>query len=380
MTSHLIIGNGAAGTTAAEQIRKQDASAKITLITAEALPLYSRIRIPEFLCGKIQEPALIIKDLPWHVQRDITLITNTKVSLVDYENKTAETADGKTYSYDTLLLATGSNAFVPPIKGSDKKRSFTLRNVADAKVLAALDPSVTELVVIGGGLLGLEAAWAMVQRGKHVTVVEFFDRLLPRQLDTEGAGRLQALLEEMGFSFRLGATPQEIIGGEGVEGVCLKSGETLPAHSVLFSAGVRSELSLVKNSGMTIDRGIVVNERMETSLPGVYAAGDAAQFDNINYCIWPEAVEQGRVAGINMAGGKAAFKNIPPSNILKVAGISLASAGDIDVEGKMISEITANDTVYQKIVKNPDGNIIGCIMLGDTTPFNKTLKLIKGEK
>ena len=177
-----------------------------------------------------------------------------------------------------------------------------------------------------------------------------------------------------------GRSPKKLWVKSTWKGWCLKSGETLPAHSVLFSAGVRSELSLIKDSGMTTDRGIVVNERMETSIPGVYAAGDAAQFDDINFCIWPEAVEQGRVAGINMAGGEAVFKNTPPSNILKVAGISLASAGDIDVEGKMISETTASDTVYQKIVKNADGNIIGCIMLGDTTPFNRILKQIKGEK
>jgi nitrite reductase (NADH) large subunit len=380
MTSHLIIGNGAAGTTAAEQIRKHDPDAVITLITQEALPLYSRIRIPEFLSGKISEPALIIKDLPWHAQRGINLVTETKVSQVDYQNKTAITADGRDFSYDTLLLATGSNSFVPPVKGSDKKGVFTLRTVADARALANISSEATELVLIGGGLLGLEAAAAMAQRGKHVTVVEFFDRLLPRQLDNEGAARLQALLEKRGFAFKLGAVTEEITGKDHVEGVRLKSGETLLSHAVLFSAGVRSQLSLVKDSGMDTDRAIVVNERMETSLADVYAAGDVAQFKDINYCIWPEAVEQGRVAGINMAGGNALFKNIPPSNVLKVAGIALASAGEIDVEGKMTSEITASETGYQKIVKDTHGNIIGCIMLGDTSSFNQILKQIKGDK
>ncbi len=380
MTSHLIIGNGAAGTTAAEQIRKQDPDAVITLITQEALPLYSRIRIPEFLSGKIQEPALIIKNLPWHAQRGITLVTETKVSQVDYKNKTAITTDGRNFPYDTLLLATGSNSFVPPVKGSDKKGIFTLRTIEDARALANLSSKATELVLIGGGLLGLEAAAAMAQRGKHVTVVEFFDRLLPRQLDNEGAARLQTLLEQRGFTFKLGAVTEEITGKDQVEGVRLKSGETLLSHAVLFSAGVRSQLSLVKDSGMETDRGIVVNEHMETSLTGVYAAGDVAQFKDINYCIWPEAVEQGRVAGINMAGGIAQFKNIPPSNVLKVAGIALASAGEIDVEGKMTSEITASETTYQKIVKDTHGNIIGCIMLGDTSTFNQILKQIKGDQ
>lgn len=380
MTSHLIIGNGAAGTTAAEQIRKQDPNAGITMITKEPLPLYSRIRIPDFLGGKIQEQTLIIKDLPWHEQRGINLITETIVSHVDYKNKTAVAEDGTLFPYDTLLLATGSNSFIPPIKGSDKKGVFTLRTAADARALAAMDAEDKEVVLIGGGLLGLEAASALVSTGKRVTVVEFFDRLLPRQLDNEGAGRLQSLLEAMGFTFRLGEVTQEISGKDRVDGVCLKSGETLKANAVLFSAGVRSELSLVADSGMETDRGIVVNEQMETSLTGVYAAGDVAQFDDINFCIWPEAVEQGRVAGINMAGGKATFKNTPPSNVLKVAGISLASAGEIDVEGKMNSDIVASDTVYQKIVKDADGNIIGCIMLGDTTQFNSILKQIKGEQ
>ena len=380
MTSHLIIGNGAAGTTAAEQIRKQDPDAGITMITKEPLPLYSRIRIPEFLSGKINEQTLIIKDLPWHKQRGINLVTETIVSHIDYKNKTAAAEDGTLFSYDTLLLATGSNSFIPPIKGSDKKGVFTLRTAADARALAAMDAEAIEVVLIGGGLLGLEAASALVSRGKRVTVVEFFDRLLPRQLDHEGAGRLQSLLEAMGFAFKLGEVTQEISGKDRVESVCLKSGETLKAHAVLFSAGVRSELSLVADSGIKTDRGIVVNEQMETSLSGVYAAGDVAQFDDINFCIWPEAVEQGRVAGINMAGGKATFKNTPPSNVLKVAGIALASAGEIDVEGKMNSDIVATDTTYQKIVKDAEGNIIGCIMLGDTASFNQILKQIKGEQ
>ncbi|SMC96336.1 nitrite reductase (NADH) large subunit [Desulfocicer vacuolatum DSM 3385] len=380
MTSHLIIGNGAAGTTAAEQIRKHDPHAEITMITKESLPLYSRIRIPEFLSGKIQEQALIIKDLPWHEQRNINLITETIVSQINYKNKTAVSQEGTTFSYDTLLLATGSNSFIPPVKGSDKKGVFTLRTAADARALAAIDTNEKEMVLIGGGLLGLEAAAAMVSKGKRVTVVEFFDRLLPRQLDNEGAKRLQVLLENMGFAFRLGEITREICGKDRVEGVTLKSGETLKAHAVLFSAGVRSEMSLVADSGIETDRGIVVNEQMETSLTGVYAAGDVAQFDDINFCIWPEAVEQGRVAGINMAGGQATFKNIPPSNVLKVAGIALASAGNIDVEGKMHSDIVATDTTYEKIVKNDDGTIIGCIMLGDTTSFNKILKQIKGDQ
>ncbi|MBF0202935.1 MAG: FAD-dependent oxidoreductase [Desulfamplus sp.] len=172
---------------------------------------------------------------------------------------------------------------------------------------------------------------------------------------------------------------------------------------MLFSAGVRPDLSLVakktappdlslifgveaaklkpadsQNDAPNIktDKGIVVNEQMQTSVPSIYAAGDVAEFQGINFCIWQEAMEQGRVAGINMAGGNAVYKNIPPSNILKVAGISLASAGEIDVDGKMETEIISTESVYRKIVKDQNGKILGCIMIGDTTDFNKIVKQI----
>ncbi len=164
-----------------------------------------------------------------------------------------------------------------------------------------------------------------------------------------------------------------------VTGVKLKSGEILEANYVLFSAGVRPDLSLVQNSDIKIDKGIVVNEKMETSVESVYAAGDAAEYTGVNFCIWQEAMEQGRVAGTNMAGGSVQYKNITPSNMLKVAGIVVASAGNIDVDGKMESDIVSTESIYKKIVKDNNGNIAGCIMVGDTTDFNKIVKQIKGE-
>ena len=379
MKKYLIIGNGAAGTTAAEYIRKTDSGGHITLITGETFPFYSRIRLPDYLCGKIEKDDLILKDMAWHTEQAINLLTGTNIKEIDFQRKKAVTDKGKEYAYDCLLLATGSVSFIPPVKGSDKKNVFSLRTVEDAENLLMLDKNIKDLVLIGGGLLGLEAGSAMMQAGKNVTVVEFFDRLLPRQLDYEGADRLRVLLEDMGLMFRLGQATEEIMGKDSVQGVRLKSGETLKADVVLFSAGVRSNLSLVGNSGMKTDRGIVVNEQMQTSLQDVYAAGDAAQYDGVNFCIWPEAVDQGRVAGINMAGGNANYVNNPPSNILKVAGIALASAGDIDVDSNYKSDIISSEKVYKKIVNDNNGKIIGCIMLGDTKDFNKILKNIKGE-
>ncbi|SLM28647.1 Pyridine nucleotide-disulfide oxidoreductase [Desulfamplus magnetovallimortis] len=440
MKQYLIIGNGTAGTTASENIRKIDQNCKITLITSENFPIYSRIRLPEYLCGKVEKERLIIKSKEWHTRNNIELITDTTIKQIDFTNKKALASNGKFFNYDKVLISTGSTPFIPPVKGGETEGILTLRNIEDADKIVQICQEPLNIVVIGGGLLGIETASSLGLSGHKVTVVEFFERLLPRQLDKEGACRLQRLLEKNGLTFMLGEVTEEIKekypknskASENREYdhsappklVKLKSGHILQADLVIFSSGVRADITLAKGpdtnkhdakesekneystkksdidicstkeseingynskkSGdnqyaVKTDKGIVVNERMETSLPSVYAAGDVAEFMGVNFSIWPEATEQGRVAGINMAGGSAVYKNIPPSNVLKVAGISLASAGEIDVDGKMECNITSTDTVYKKIVKDHNGKIIGCIMVGDTTDFNKIVKTIKGE-
>lgn len=416
MKRYLIIGNGIAGTTAAEQIRKRDAEGEIILLTKESLPLYSRIRLPDFICDKIFEDDLVIKNQEWHDKHNIKLIRGIEIERIDFQGKKAFVKNGdhikKSYNedmsqpidmfdFDSLLLAVGSKSFIPPIKGTDQGGVVSLRTVDDAKIIIKeirIERGNTkEVVAIGGGLLGLEAAAAMIHAGVKVTVVESCDRLLPRQLDYQGAKLLQLFLEKMGFVFRLGESTEEIIGEISenaqklasilkglklkpqVTGVKLKSGDIIKADTLLFSAGVRPDLSLILNSGIKTDKGILVNERMETSIPSIYAAGDVAEYQGINFCIWTEAMEQGRVAGINMSGGNETYKNIPQSNILKIAGISLASAGEIDVEDKMDADIFSTESVYKKIVKDNSGNIVGCIMIGDTTDFNKIVQKIKGE-
>ncbi|MFH1153777.1 MAG: FAD-dependent oxidoreductase [Pseudomonadota bacterium] len=378
MKKYLIIGNGAAGTTAAETLRKLDSGAGIVMVTGEDLPYYSRIRLPEYVSGKLSEKDLIIKDLQWHTKKGIDLFTGTTIKTIDFKKKRVYGTNGENFFYDKLLIATGSHSFIPPVQGIDLKNVFSLRGIQDARNLLKLGPNLKQIVLIGGGLLGLEAGSHILAGGRKVRVVEFFDRLLPRQLDAQGAAILQKMMESMGFSFELGQVTEKLVGKIQVEGVLLKSGETLKADAVVFSAGVRPNLELTKGSDIHTDKGIVVNERMETTMPDVYAAGDVAEFKGINYCIWPEAVDQGRVAGTNMAGSEATYINLPPSNKLKVAGIDLASAGDIDPDNVHTSEIVSNDTVYRKLVKDKDGNLIGCIMLGDTNDFNAVVKQIKG--
>ncbi len=375
MKKYLIIGNGVAGTTAAEKIRKNDPHGRITIVTDETIPFYSRIRLPDYVAGITDKQSLIIKKDQWYKDQNIDLKTGITITNIDHVNKQATDQAANVLEYDSLLIAAGSKSFIPPIEGNTKENVFVLRTFGDAENIIQSIGNARNAVLIGGGLLGLEAAYALIRKGLDVTVVEFFDRLLPRQMDNQGALLLKEMLEELGFKFRLDAKTKEVRGDKVVTNVELESGEVLPADILLFSAGVRSNLDLPIKLGLEIDRGVIVNAQMETSLDGVYAAGDVAQFEQINFCIWSEAQEQGNVAGSNMAGGTEVFEAIVPSNRLKVAGIDLGSAGNIDPEDALESEIEKSNKVYRKLVKK-NGELVGCIMLGNTAGFSGVVRQI----
>ena len=376
MTNYLVLGNGIAGTTAAENIRKQDQEGTITMVTDEDMPFYYRIRLNEYLSGDMKEEELIAKGNDWYGGHNITLKLNTRVSGAVPGENVLLTADNERLGYDRLLLATGSHSFIPPIKGSDRKGVFALRSVQDARDILSWAGGVEDVVLIGGGLLGLEAGNALRRLGKKVMVVEFFPRLLPRQLDVDGAGRLQKIMEGMGFSFRLGAKTEAIVGADGVDGVRLEGGETLSARMVIISAGVRPNMDLAKELGLEHDKGIQVNERLMTSVSHIYAAGDVAEFNGMPYGIWPAAMEQGKIAGVNMAGGDMVYQGTTMANTLKVVGVDLASAGNIDVDNSLESRVVTDDTVYKKVVLEKD-RIVGCIMLGNTKGFSRITSAMK---
>jgi len=375
MANYLIIGNGVAGTTAAENIRKVDKAGKITVVTEETTPFYYRMRLPEFISGDLAEDKLGAKKDQWYRDHGIDLKLNTRIQDASLEKKAVTTQNTQEISFDRLLLATGSRSFIPPMKGADKKGVFALRTIQDARNIVAWAKNIQKVVLIGGGLLGLEAGNALRKLGKKLTVVEFFPRLLPRQLDVAGGGRLQKIMEGMGFSFRLGAKTQEIKGEDRVSGVLLEGGEVLPAEMVIVSAGVRPALELAKALSLDHDKGVKVDEHMRTNQPGIYAAGDVAEFKGIPYGIWTAATEQGQIAGTNMAGGNASYKGTVMANTLKVVGIDLASAGNIDAEDKLESKVLTDQKVYKKIVLE-NNQIAGCIMLGDTKGFTRITKMM----
>jgi nitrite reductase (NADH) large subunit len=375
MTNYVIVGNGVAGTTAAETIRKMDKSGSITMITDEDLPFYYRIRLSEYLSGDLLDRDLVAKRESWYQDQEIGLKLNARVVGADPQQNAIILKGGEKISYNSLLIATGSHSFIPPINGADKKGVFALRSIQDARDILSYGRETKDVILIGGGLLGLEAGNALLKGGKRATVVEFFPRLLPRQLDVEGAKMLQEMMEGMGFSFRLGAKTEAIAGDQQVDGVHLEGGETLATKMIIISAGVRPNMELAESMGLDRDKGIQVNERMETSRSGVYAAGDVAEFNGISYGIWPAAAEQGKIAGANMAGGDMTYKGTTMSNTLKVAGVDLASAGNIDADNELDDRVVTDEGIYKKIVLD-QGRIVGCIMLGDTTGFTKITRAI----
>ncbi|MGB9700366.1 MAG: NAD(P)/FAD-dependent oxidoreductase [Thermodesulfobacteriota bacterium] len=377
MPNYLIIGNGVAGNSAAESIRRLDTQGNILIFSKEKHFFYYTPAFPEYLEGQKQIKDIIIHDEKWYAKHKIDLHLDEEIGEIDLSKKTALSTKGMSYVYAKLLLACGSNSFLPPIPGVSTAGVFTLRRLDDAERIRQAAKEARQAVIIGGGLLGLEAGNALRKMGLKVAVVEFFPRLLPRQLDITGAQILYEKMAQMGFQFYLGAKTQAIENSTSGLWVILERGEKIPTQLVLISAGVRPEVSLGKKLNLAINKGIIVDERLKTSWPDVYAAGDIAEYNGQVYGIWPAAMEQGKIAGLNMVGESAIYQGTVPANTLKVAGIDLLSAGDIDPEEKMEAIIYKDEQakIYRRLVIQ-DNILIGAILLGDIRGAKEIQKAI----
>ena len=375
---YLIIGDGVAGARAAVKIREADQKGEIHIFTEEAYPFYYRVRFPELVVGEVTIRDITIHTREWYQNRGISLHLEEAISEVHFEKREVISKKGMAYPYDLLLMATGGTAFVPPIKGSEKRGVFTLRTMQDAIHMRAFSERVNQAILIGGGLVGLETGGALLRRGVKVAVIEHNPRILPRQMDIDGAQILQAKMEGMGFSFFLNGQSDEIFGKEGVEGLRLKDGRIVEGQMVIISAGVRPNVQLAKSAGLETKNGILVNDRLETKSEGIFAAGDVAEHRGRCYGIWPAAQRQGEMAGINMAGGNAVYEGTVVSNTLKVVGIDLTAAGEIDPEGKLEYVVRSNREKcnYCKVTFKED-QIVGCIFLGQTQGVSEILNAIE---
>jgi len=362
----VIVGNGLAGTLAAKTARELDPEAGIEIFGEEKYAYYPRPNLIEFLAGRLPYEKLFAFPENWNVRQRIDVNLGAKVAKIRPDERTVETGSGGVFPYDALLLASGARAAVPPLTGSGLKGVFVLRTLDDA--LAILDHLRTHahVAVLGGGLLGLEIARAIRGRGAEVSVVEFFDRLLPRQLDPAAAGILKHQIEKTGISVRLGAVSREILGAEEVRGIRFESGDEVEADLVVIAAGVKPELALAKDAGLTVERGIVVDDRLRTSRPEIFAAGDVAEHQGRVYGIIPASFEQARAAAGNMLGMDMPYSGTVPSNTLRVAGLYVTSAGEVNPEARgheVLVRSVPEDGLYKKIVLK-EGRLVGAIWMG----------------
>jgi nitrite reductase (NADH) large subunit len=372
----LIIGNGVAGISAAEAIRKKDPKAEITVLNSERYYHYSRPRVIEFLSGTIPLEKITIKNVDFYEKNKIRLVMLVNVMKIDTAAKKLMLDGGIDENYDKLIIAAGANSFLPPVEGSNNEGVFTLRTIDDAKAIMEYAKGKKTAVLIGGGLLGIEAAVSLIALGLEVTIVEFFDRLLPRQLDKEAAAILQSMLEKKGMKFLLPKQSASIVKeGTGLK-INFKDNTSVTGDLLLFSAGIRPNLKIIEGSGIAADKGIKVNNFMETNIADIYAAGDITEYNGMVYGIWPAGREQGTAAGLNAAGEKAEYKGSVLSTKLKVAGIDLGSLGNIEA-GAGVEVYTNKAPGEFKRVFIKDGRLEGAILLGDSEDYGKLQEIMK---
>lgn len=364
MYDYLIIGNGIAGLSATEEIRKKDENATILIVSEEKPSTYWRTRLSDLISKDFTDDEIFVKKHPWYNERKIEERLATKVEKIDPEKRIAYLTNGEEIAFAKALLATGATAFVPPIKNVDAQGVFAIRTVDDLRKFKNYVTDKKEVVVIGGGILGLEAAFSAQKLGLSITVIESFDYLLARQLDRELSEKLESKLNEMGIKTFTGKNTEEILTKDGVVcGIKLADGTTISADAIMVQAGIRSNIKIAQDSGLETDRGIMVDDHLETAHKGIFAAGDCAQTGKFTIGLWTSSQEMGKIAGHNMTGDNESYIQPKPFSTLMLGDIKLFSAGMNSGEGIEVEKKEVGANIYKLFKK--DNSYVGGILWGD---------------
>ncbi|MDO4269007.1 MAG: FAD-dependent oxidoreductase, partial [Eubacteriales bacterium] len=367
---YAIIGNGAAGLNAAKAIRERDKTGSIYMISNEEYPAYNRPMLTKSLVAGLDAEQIAVQDASWYEENNVCQILGKSVTSIDTKQKEIHTADGAKFKYDKLIYALGSECFIPPIPGSEQPEVIAIRRLSDTQKVTELLEQTKEAVVIGGGVLGLEAAWELKKAHCKVTVLELAPRIMGRQLDAAAGEMLKSISEAQGIAIHTGVQIAAIEGEGHVSGVRLGDGQVIPAQLVIVSCGVRANAGIAREAGIETDRAVVVNNRMETSAADVYACGDCAQYQGVNYAIWPQAVEEGKVAGANAAGDMLEYSGVPAALTFHGMNTALFSIGDNgtnpDLIYKTVEFKDAARKQYEKFYFL-NNRLCGVILLGDVS-------------
>ncbi|GAB6117146.1 FAD-dependent oxidoreductase [Thermoanaerobacter brockii subsp. lactiethylicus] len=383
----VIIGNSVAMVGAVEAIRKYDTSSEIVVISDETYHVYSRPLISYYLGNLVSEDKMIYREKDFYRKNKVETVFGIKAISIDERKKEVYLEKGDSISFDKLLIATGGKPIIPPVEGLNKKNVHTFIKMDDAKKLKEAAKPGSKAVIVGGGLIGFKAAEGLHHLGVDVTIVELADRILSTILDAEGASLVSQSLQNDGIKIITGTTVDKIIGDEYVKGVLLKNGQELEADNLIIAIGVVPNVDAVKNTSISINRGILVDNTMKTSVEDVYAAGDVAEgYDmlvesNRVVPIWPNAYMQGEIAGLNMIGINKSFKGIFPMNSIGYKNTNMITAGITNPqqeEFEIISKIDHNRKYYKKFVVK-ENRLVGFILINDIDRAGLFTGFIKNE-
>lgn len=369
----VIIGNGPSALSAIETIRKRDDSSELVLLSEEPYPPYSRPLISYLLAGKIEEERMFYKGRDFYERYNVRAKLGESAEALDAEGGMVYSSKGEAIPFDKLLIATGGKPIVSPLPGRELKGVFTFTTIDDAKAIERYlgEEKVERVVIIGGGLIGLKAMEALLGWGVKITVVELADRILGLTLDRKASAIVQSALEREGVRIITRNTAGEIRGKGKVEEVVLRDGEILPAQMVVIAIGVAPAVQFLLDSGVKINRGIVVNERMETNIANIFAAGDVVELDNITsgrkqpIAIWPNATIGGAVAGANISGEERVFPGSFPMNSVEICEIPTISMGLTEPDEEGFEILSRSEGLnYKKVVLKED-KIVGAVFVGN---------------
>jgi len=364
----VVVGNGMSGVACVEQILKLPHDFEITIFGEETHANYNRILLSLVLAGEKSPEEIIINDIEWYQTHGIRTRLGIRITGIDREKRVVIDEDGGETEYDKLILATGSSAFVPPIAGVEKRNVHVFRTLDDTKALLEKAQPGLKAAVIGGGLLGLEAARGLQMRGCKVTVVHLMETLMERQLDATGGEYLKRKIESLGIRVLLPQQTAALFGNGRVDGLRFASGEELEADLVVIAAGIRPNAELARAAGLEVRRGIIVNDYLETSDPHIFAVGECTEHRGQTFGLVAPLLEQGRVLALTITGHRGrAFEGAAPAAKLKVMGVDIFSAGSIDESEPGVETVRYEDPslgVYKKLLLK-DNRLHGMILVGD---------------
>jgi nitrite reductase [NAD(P)H] large subunit len=381
MEDLIVVGNGMAGVACLEQILKHSPKFHVTVFGDETHANYNRILLSSVLAGERSTDDIMINPLAWYQQNHVALRLGVRIVGVDPKRRTVKGDDDSITHYDKLLLATGSKAWIPPIEGVDKENVFTFRNLNDTRGLVHAAGKGVRAVVIGGGLLGLEAARGLQLQGCDVTVVHLMDTLMNMQLDATGGGYLARKMEQIGVRVLTSRKTERLLGNGHVQGVAFAGGEEVPAEVVVIAAGIRPNVELGQKAGLTVNRGIVVNDHMETSDARIFAVGECVEHNGQVYGLVAPLFEQGKVLAATITGNKGpVFQGWKPAAKLKIMGVDVFSAGDFaETEGtEVVRYEDATLGIYKKLLVR-DNRLAGVMLVGDAADSNRYMDWLRND-